>query len=173
MRRLKPYRASLAGILLAAREAVMAPIRPYLRDIGVTEQQWRVLRVLADRGELDPSDLADAALLHAPSVSRILKELVDRKLVRRTIDTTDGRRSILTITDAGRALVDTTAVHTRALLDAFATKFGPERLVALERELVAFTGAIQSLALSRETEPNTEARGKPARRGKSFVPQDH
>ena len=32
------YSESLAGTLLAAREAVMAPIRPILRDANVTEQ---------------------------------------------------------------------------------------------------------------------------------------
>ena len=32
--------------LMRAREQVMAPIRNMLADSGITEQQWRVLRVL-------------------------------------------------------------------------------------------------------------------------------
>ena len=92
------YSQSLAGTLLAAREAVMAPIRPLLRAVNITEQQWRVLRVLADVNALDASAIAEQALLYAPTVSRILRELVDRGLIMRAIDPNDGRRSIISIT---------------------------------------------------------------------------
>ena len=142
--RLPPYRASLAGTLLAAREAVMAPIRPFLRDAGVTEQQWRVLRVLSDTGPLDPSGLAAAALLHAPSVTRILKELVERRLVLREADPADGRRSVIRLSEAGDALVARTAAHTLQLLDRYARGFGRERLAALQAELAALAVTISA-----------------------------
>ena len=143
-RRLAPYRKSLAGVLLAAREAVMAPIRPVLREAGVTEQQWRVLRVLADEGPSDPSRLAAAAILHAPSVTRILRELLERGLIERAGDPHDGRRSIVAISAAGEALVRRTAEHTLALLDSYAARFGAERLQQLIEELRGFTAAIGS-----------------------------
>ena len=142
---LPPYRVSLAGTLLAAREAVMAPIRPFLRSAGVTEQQWRVLRVLSDMGPLDPSGLAAAALLHAPSVTRILKELAERRLVVREPDPADGRRSVIRLSDGGDALVARTAAHTLALLDRYAAAFGRERLSALQAELVALAAAIPAI----------------------------
>lgn len=129
------YRQSLAGTLLAAREAVMAPIRPILREAGFTEQQWRVLRVLVDEGDTDPSGLAEAALLYAPSVTRILKELGDRGLIRRATDPADGRRSIISVTDQGRGLVEQTAVRTANLLNGYAATYGPERLAVLQAEL--------------------------------------
>lgn len=141
-RKLPPYRQSIAGTLLAAREAVMAPIRPTLRDAGVTEQQWRVLRVLNDRGAIDPTGLADAALLFAPSVTRILKDLVDRALVTRAPDPRDRRRSIVSLTPAGKALLDDTAAHTLAMIQNYADRFGRDRLDALLGELRAFTEAI-------------------------------
>jgi homoprotocatechuate degradation regulator HpaR len=136
-RRLLPYRKSLAGTLLAAREAVMAPIRPMLRDAGVTEQQWRVLRVIDDAGSIDPTALADAAILYAPSVTRILKELVERGLIVRTADPSDGRRSHLSLAPSGRALIDETSRHTIRQLDRYAADFGKERLAALLDELQA------------------------------------
>lgn len=139
---LPPYRQSIAGTLLAAREAVMAPIRPTLRDAGVTEQQWRVLRVLNDRGAIDPTGLADAALLFAPSVTRILKDLVDRALVTRAPDPRDRRRSIVSLTPAGKALLDDTAAHTLAMIQSYGERFGRDRLDALLDELRAFTEAI-------------------------------
>ena len=96
-----PYRASLAGDLLGAREAFMGPIRPILGDASVTEQQWRVLRVLAFERPTEPSVRAEAALLHAPSLPRILKDLVDRRLIMREADTQDRRRANLTHSDQG------------------------------------------------------------------------
>lgn len=141
-RQLPPYRASLAGRLLAARDAVMAPILPILRDAGITEQQWRVLRVLIDEGSMDLSTLAGNALLRPPSVTRILKELQTRKLVTRELDPLDARRSIVAITETGRALVDETNDATLAMLDRYAEAFGVERLRALLAELALLTATV-------------------------------
>jgi homoprotocatechuate degradation regulator HpaR len=143
---LLPYAQSLAGTLLAAREAVMAPIRPMLRQANITEQQWRILRVLNDEGALDPTRLAQLALLHAPSVTRILRDLLDRKLITRATDPTDGRRSFITITHQGCDLVDSTARHTQKVLMQYEARFGKQRLAALRRELAALTATIADCA---------------------------
>lgn len=140
---LPPYRHSIAGLLLAAREATMAPIRPELRAADVTEQQWRVLRVLSDEGPLDIATLAASAMLHGPIVTRILKELGERDLIARDVDPQDKRRSIIAITDAGRTLVFKTAEHTRILVEGYQEAFGKERLGRLMKELSAFHAALQ------------------------------
>lgn len=140
---LMPYPQSIAGSLLAAREAVMAPIRPHLRAANVTEQQWRVLRVLADSEALDAKGIADEALLYAPTVTRILKELADRGLVDRRVDPSDARRSIISITSQGQKLVRNTAKHTRILLDAYGEAFGKERLKAFKSEAQAFARTLE------------------------------
>lgn len=149
-----PYRHSLAGTLLAAREAVMAPIRPHLRKAGLTEQQWRVLRVLVDEGDSDPSGLAEAGLLYAPTVTRILKELSERGLLRRVPHPSDGRRWMISATPAGRKLVDATSRQTGALLDEYSRRFGPERLRALQAELVLLVEQIGPLADGTDGEPD-------------------
>lgn len=141
-----PYRRSLAGTLLAAREAVMAPIRPLLREAGLTEQQWRVLRVLVDEGDTDPSGLAQAGLLYPPTVTRILKELADRGLLQRLRDAADGRRWLIVATPAGRALVENTSIRTWALLDEYANRFGAGRLQALQDELAELARLIGPLS---------------------------
>ena len=142
-RKLLPYRQSLAGTLLAAREAVMAPIRPMLNEAGVTEQQWRVLRVLDGAGPLDLKTLAESALLFGPSLSRIIKDLADRGLVLRKDNPKDGRGSIVSVTAPGRKLIQGTAQRTMQQLDSYALKFGDERLKKLISELQVFTGAIR------------------------------
>lgn len=140
--KLPPYPASLAGTLLAAREAVMAPIRPKLREAGVTDQQWRVLRVLTDGGPLDAGLIAETALLYPATVTRILRELTQRGLLHRAPDPSDGRRTIVTIAACGLALVENTASQTALLLGQYEAAFGKERLVHLIAELAALTATV-------------------------------
>src|SRR5258708_15845358 len=68
-------RQSLPIALLRAREAVMSYFRPHHHKGGITEQQWRVIRVLYLDGETDATTLARRSYLLAPSLSRILKDL--------------------------------------------------------------------------------------------------
>ncbi|MDU2926702.1 MAG: homoprotocatechuate degradation operon regulator HpaR, partial [Bradyrhizobium sp.] len=44
---MRDFSQSLPMALLRAREAVMRQFRPILRQHGLTEQQWRILRALA------------------------------------------------------------------------------------------------------------------------------
>lgn len=121
----------------------MAPIRPILRQANVTEQQWRVLRVLGEQNELDAATITQMAMLLPPSVTRILRELEDRKLIARRPDENDGRRSIVSITAKGRHLMAATAQYTRAVLLEYAGVFGQERLDHLIKELAALQSAIE------------------------------
>ena len=120
----------------------MSPIRPLLREAGLTEQQWRVLRVLEDEGDRDPSGLAEAGLLYKPTVTRILKELADRGLLVRNPVSEDGRRWLISITPAGRKLVRATAQRTAVVLEGYGAQFGAERLEALRAELAALVDHI-------------------------------
>jgi len=144
------YEQSIAGSLLAAREAVMNPIRPYLRNAGVSEQQWRVLRVLSDNGVLDSGAIARKALLFAPSVSRIIRDLLQRGLVTRQPDPSDARRTCISITPAGEQLVRETARHTKQLLDRYEDAFGAERLAALCEEAQRLAHCLRALATAED-----------------------
>jgi homoprotocatechuate degradation regulator HpaR len=149
-KKMLPYRHSLAGVLLAARESVMDPIRPILREVNVTEQQWRVLRVLHDSGFLDPTTLAEAALLFAPSVTRILQDLTERGLVVRQRDAGDKRRSIISLTKSGENLLTQTVKRTLPILNSYEVRFGAARLQHLREELEALTNAISNTFKERE-----------------------
>ena len=74
MANLRDFEHSLPMELLKAREAAMSRFRPMLRDHGLTEQQWRVIRALAHYGEIDAGELAQRSFLLAPSLTRILRE---------------------------------------------------------------------------------------------------
>ena len=77
---MRDFSRSLPMSLLRAREAVMRQFRPSLRQHGLTEQQWRILRALAATDAIEVTELARVAFLLGPSLSRILRDLdgVDR-----------------------------------------------------------------------------------------------
>lgn len=153
--RLPPYRASIAGTLLAAREAVMSRIRPILKSVNITEQQWRVLRVLAERETMDAVSIAEEALLHPPSVSRIVRELAARGLLERKTDDRDARRSELALTAAGRRLLDETMPRSLLVVNGINDTFGPERLRALMDEITLFSRSLDAADPARFQKPTS------------------
>jgi homoprotocatechuate degradation regulator HpaR len=135
---LRDFRHSLPMELLRAREAAMSRFRPVLRQHGLTEQQWRVVRALADSDQIDASELARRSFLLAPSLTRILQFLERQKLVKRTPDRSDQRRSVLTLTAKGRQLFDAVGPDSEDRYAEIEAEFGHERLEALYELLAAF-----------------------------------
>lgn len=139
---LRDFERSLPMELLRAREAAMSRFRPMLRDHGLTEQQWRVIRALAHYESMDASELARRSLLLAPSLTRILQHLEAEKLVRRKSDASDQRRSVLALTPRGRRLFATVAPDSAALYEEIEATFGRERMALLYDLLREFHEAI-------------------------------
>lgn len=136
---LRDFARSLPMALLNAREAAMARFRPMLRAHGLTEQQWRVIRLLADCPDLDAGEIAERTRLLAPSLTRILQTLEKRRLVRRAGDSTDQRRAVLALTPSGRILFDAIAPESEAIYADIERTFGAGRLAELYALLDAFS----------------------------------
>lgn len=136
---------SLPMALLRAREAVMAGFRPDLDAHDLTEQQWRVLRVLAEHAGLTMGDLAERAALLKPSLSRIVGRLEDRGLVERAQEERDLRRARLTMTMAGRRLVREIAPRSEQRYRDIEAAYGAERLAELHRMLDDLVASVTSV----------------------------
>lgn len=133
---MRPFSESLPITLLRAREATMRLFRPMLADYGLTEQQWRVLRALtAASRPLEVSELAERAILLAPSLSRILAKLDGDGLIGRRPHPSDQRRSLITLSSEGAALVNAIAPESERRYNAIEAEFGSERLRHLLVEL--------------------------------------
>ncbi len=100
-----PTSRSLPIALLRARERIMVPIREMLQQSGISEQQWRILRVVDEAGDIEQTAIAQAACLQLPSLTRILRSMENDGLVGRKTDEADRRRTLVSITPAGRALI--------------------------------------------------------------------
>ena len=129
---LREFSRSLPMSLLKAREAVMVHFRPGLNHFGVTEQQWRVLRALTSIERIEVTELAKATYLLPPSLSRILKDLEQRRLIHRRTPHQDQRRGLISISDQGRALVERAGSHSEAIYTEITRRFGAERLSDLQ-----------------------------------------
>lgn len=84
----------------------MPPIREMLAETGITEQQWRVLRVLAEYGPQSSSTLASRASLLFPSLTRIAQTMHSKGLITLSRDEEDRRRQMIAITSDGQKIID-------------------------------------------------------------------
>ena len=109
----------------------MAPIRTMLANVGLTEQQWRVLRVVQEDGPMEPTRIADQACLLLPSLTRILQKLEEKELIQRKPDRSDRRRQIIRITTKGTRIIETHLDDNLAALEKVRIRMGVERYDAL------------------------------------------
>jgi homoprotocatechuate degradation regulator HpaR len=109
----------------------MAPIRDMLSETGITEQQWRVLRVLSEFGMLDTTTLADRSSLLFPSLTRIAATMRDKGLITQTRDDVDRRRQLIEITAEGQKIIDDRTAQTTQIVVDFKTKLGSENYETL------------------------------------------
>ena len=122
----------------------MLPIREMLEPSGLTEQQWRVLRVLAEHGSQDASTLAARACLLFPSLTRIAKGMQAKGLITQTRDTQDRRRQIIALTDQGQAIIDDNTARAAEIVLEFKAILGEANYEQL----------LDLLALLQRDEPN-------------------
>ena len=109
----------------------MEHFRPHLRSLGVTEQQWRILRALDGLGECSASDLAEATCISMPSLSRIIAGLDERELVTRRADESDLRRTFIALGPEGEALLRQGAEESERIYAEIAGRLGPKQVEAL------------------------------------------
>jgi homoprotocatechuate degradation regulator HpaR len=126
---------NLPRLLLEAREAVMLHTRPSLREHGLSDQQWRVLRVLGEHahesGGVETGRVATEAFLLGPSLSGVLTRMERDGLIERQRCPQDARRTVVRATAAGLAKVQALSQTIEAHYSWMAQHLGPSQLTAL------------------------------------------
>ena len=118
-------------LLMRTREAIMHRFRPHLRKHDLTEQQWRILRVLAEQRSAEMQALSRRCCIQAPSLSRTIPALDARGLVARRVHPSDQRRMMVELTPAGRALFKKMAAESEQIYAALTLELEPKRLARL------------------------------------------
>lgn len=111
-------------LLHRARDAMAARMRTLFDPFQLTDAQWRVLRLLSIVEEVDTAELANRAFLLGPSLSRIVRDLTERGLIRRRLDDDDARRSLHAITPEGMVLIEQIMPQFDPLYDQIEQTFG-------------------------------------------------
>ncbi|MGQ1400903.1 homoprotocatechuate degradation operon regulator HpaR [Acinetobacter baumannii] len=128
---MKPIRPSLTLALLEAREAIMSHFRPALNEVGLTEQQWRIIRILYQYEELESNQLAELACILKPSLTGILNRMVEQKLIQKRKDYDDQRISLISLTESGLECFKTQAVKMEASYQKIQEQYGEEKMKQL------------------------------------------
>ena len=79
---------------------------PGLAEPDLSETQLAALAALDRHGSMTPGELAAHEKVQPPSMTRVISALVEAQLVRREPHLSDRRQVVLTVTDAGRDLVN-------------------------------------------------------------------
>ena len=122
---------NIPRLLLQAREAVMAHTRPSLREQGLSDQQWRVLRVLGELGTVEIGRVAREAFIPGPSLTGVLARMERDGLVCRSRDSSDQRRTVIAATPQGMRLVEQLSHAIEAHYHGLEQAFGSGKLQQL------------------------------------------
>lgn len=133
---------SLPMSLLRARETVMDRFRPLLAAHDITEQQWRVLRALAEDGPQDASDLAMRANVLGPSLTRIIRTLSGKGYISTEKGKNDARRLVIALTQEGEEFINKIAPSSGAIYTEIEKTLGKDRIETLLNDLQDLIAAL-------------------------------
>jgi DNA-binding MarR family transcriptional regulator len=129
----------LVQALSHAERAVVRRLQPALAAEGCSVAQWRVLLLLADGAGHPMSEVAEYALVPAPSLTRLVDRMTTDGLVHRRADDRDRRRTLVHLSPRGRAVhgrIDARLQHERAALLAQGDEAEAQALLELLGALV-------------------------------------
>jgi homoprotocatechuate degradation regulator HpaR len=147
---MREFSRSLPMSLLRAREAVMRQFRPSLRNHGLTEQQWRILRALTAVETIEVTELARVAFLLGPSLSRILRDLEARDLIERRAAKADLRRGEVSISPKGMKLIEAVAPTSEAIYAEITSRYGARKLAELQDMLGELERSLAAMDVADE-----------------------
>ena len=117
---------NLPLLLLQAREHVISRFRPILNAHGITEQQWRIVRAILERGPMEPREIVTLCCISSPSLAGVLTRMEETGFVARERLSHDQRRVKVSLTAKSRALATRIAPKIEAAYADLEAKIGPE-----------------------------------------------
>lgn len=96
-----PYRLSVLSNRIS-----QAIARIYQQRFGLDVTEWRIMAVLGRYPGLSAGEVAERTAMDKVAISRGVARLLERELITRAVHEDDRRRSILGLSEAGRAVYD-------------------------------------------------------------------
>ena len=133
------FSTSLPMQLYKALDAIMPEYRNLFYKYDLTEQQWRILRVLWTENNITVAQLSKITLLPAPSLVGILDRLVKKNLLIRNRSDEDSRQVQISLTTKGQELQQLVAPSVLAIHSRLKARVSNEEWQSLERLLKKFS----------------------------------
>lgn len=131
---------------------------------GIARREWRLIGLLAARGALSPSALADEAQLDRPRTSRAISALVAKGLLTREPLPGDARQAVVALTASGRQLYDEVFPQVADINRAVLEAVDDAAVQALDRLLHQLTERARVLNGERVQEVRADRRAGGSRR---------
>jgi homoprotocatechuate degradation regulator HpaR len=145
---------SLTIALLQARETAMGFFRPILKRHNLTEQQWRIIRVLAGNRSIDFHELACKTCILRPSLTGILTRMERDELIFRLKPVNDQRKLFVSLTQRGLSVYDEARAEVEQGYCAIESAFSTEKmnqLLTLLDEFITLTEGTEKEDALEET----------------------
>lgn len=146
---------SLTIALLQARETAMGYFRPILNQHNLTEQQWRIIRILAEHRSLDFHALAQQACILRPSLTGILTRLERDGVVYRLKPLNDQRKLFASLTPKGVEIYQEACTEIEAGYQQIEEHFGPQKMQQLKALLKEFNALGSAEQLDDDSQAHT------------------
>jgi len=140
-RRTDDLDATADALLVASRALVGVAARTLPDSAGVTLQQYRVLVLLFSEGGTTVGRLAIRLGVHQSSVTRLCDRLAGKELIKRTSGIEDRREIQISLSAAGRRLVERVSAQRRDELREVAARMSVEARQQAVAGLLAFAEA--------------------------------
>ena len=144
MAKLRNINRSLHMQLLQARESTMFLFRPMLRQFGLTDQQWRVIRVLATNKQIEAFELSQQSMILPPSLTRILKNLEEKGFVKRSTDIGDQRKVLVSLSARGQKKYQQVVPASEKIYRSIERKLGKRDLTELLNQLINLNNSLEN-----------------------------
>jgi DNA-binding MarR family transcriptional regulator len=131
---------------------------------GIARREWRLLALLAARGPMSPSALAEAAQLDRPRTSRAAGVLAAKGLLQRQAQSGDARRAVLTLTEAGHQLHDELFPQIAAVNARLVAVLDDAQLAVLDQALERLTAHARQLNTELAQDVRADRRAGGSRR---------
>lgn len=132
---MKANNRNIPLLLLKTREAMMAYFRPALSKHQLTEQQWRIVRELYEKEQLEPRELCQECCILSPSMAGILKRMEELNLIIKVPSEFDKRRVMVMLAPGVDQIVESVLEENKQAYAELAQKVGEEELLALMAQL--------------------------------------
>ena len=90
-----------------------------LKEFGLTHEQYNVLRILKGKHpeQMCVKDIAGRMIEKNSNIPRIIDRLNEKKLVKRTQGVEDGRQTVISLTQAGISVLESSTIKMNEIMD--------------------------------------------------------